>query len=94
MNLGGRLLALYLEDEDDLQEMYWNLAGGPLNDPAIQAMLTTSQTGNPITYPGAGGAFETVRSITDYDLTAQQGVAYNHNNPNHREAMMDAFSEG
>ena len=93
MNLGGRLLALYLEDEDDLQEMYWNLAGGALNDPAIQAMLTTSQTGNPITYPGAGGALGAVRSITDYDLTAQQGVAYNHNNLNHREAMMDAFSE-
>ena len=93
MNLGGRLIALYLEDEDDLQEMYWNPAGGSLNEPAIQAMLTTSQTGNPITYPGAGGALGAARSISDYDLQTTPGAAYDHNNPNHRNAMLDVFSE-
>jgi Txe/YoeB family toxin of Txe-Axe toxin-antitoxin module len=93
MNLGGRLLALYLEDENDLQEMYWNPNGGLLTDQVIQALLTTSQTGRPLTYPGAGGNLGAPRPITDYDLQTPTQTDYDHNNTNHRNAMLDVFSE-
>lgn len=95
MNLGALLLAYYLEDENDLQEVYWNPAGQPLSNADIQSLLTTSQTGRAINFPAFGATLGAAKPITDYDLTVDIGagpVLFDHQNQAHCHQMMDDFA--
>ena len=95
MNLGALLHAYYLEDEDDLQEIFWDPEGQPLADNNIQQLLTTSQTGTDLTNHD-GEVLGPPRPVRDYRLFVDIGngpVLYNHSIQDHRHQMMDNFAD-